>query len=247
MRAYGLIGKDLKHSFSEKYFNRKLEEDKTDAVYKNIEIESASYLRNIIEQSPMLRGLNVTIPYKEEVIPFLDELNADAEEIQAVNTIKIERRPHLKLIGFNTDHIGFQQSLIPLLKNKSQIKALVLGSGGAAKAVKYSLHLLGIEFLVVSRSPGINEIHYGEIDKGLIESHHLIINTTPLGMYPDKESYPDLPYHQLCSKHICYDLIYNPEKTAFLKKAEKQGSNIKNGYKMLVLQAEASWKIWNNR
>lgn len=245
MKEYGLIGKSLKHSFSENYFNRKFEDDKTDAVYKNIEVESASLLRNIIEKGPMLRGLNVTIPFKEEVIPFLDELDADAEEVQAVNTIKIERTPYLKLTGFNTDHIGFRQSLEPLLQNKSRIKALVLGSGGAAKAVKYSLRRMGIEFVVVSRIPESNEIHYGEVDQEIIENHEVIINTTPLGMYPDKESYPDLPYQYLSKGHICYDLIYNPEKTVFLEKAEKQGSEIKNGYEMLALQAEAAWKIWN--
>ncbi len=245
MKEYGLIGKSLKHSFSEKYFNRKFEEDKTEAVYRNIEIESADLLRNIIEKNTMLQGLNVTIPFKEEVIPFLDELSDDAKAIQAVNTLKIERHPYLKLTGFNTDHIGFRQSLNPLLQNKSRINALVLGSGGAAKAVKYSLHLLGIEFVVVSRAPEGNQIHYSEIDQEIIESHKLIINTTPLGMYPDKESYPDLPYDFLNEGHICYDLIYNPQKTVFLEKAEKQGSKIKNGYEMLVLQAEASWKIWN--
>ena len=245
MTAYGLIGKSLKHSFSKDYFTKKFEKEGINAAYQNFEVESAEMILSLLSENHAIRGLNVTIPFKETILPFLDEIDADALKIQAVNTIKIDRSESLKLTGFNTDHIGFSQSLKPLLESRSKIKALILGSGGAAQAVKYAVKSLGIEFQVVSRTPNSSAIAYNQLSKDIIRNHQLIINTTPLGMVPYTDSSPAIPYQFLTQAHICYDLIYNPGETSFLKNAGQQGCTIKNGYEMLELQAEASWKIWN--
>lgn len=245
MTAYGLIGKSLKHSFSKDYFTKKFEKEGINATYQNFEMESAKMVLSLLRKNNGIRGLNVTIPFKETILPFLDEIDADARNIQAVNTIKIDRGETLKLTGFNTDHIGFSQSLKPLLETRSKIKAIILGSGGAARAVKYALNSLGIEFQVVSRTRNSSAISYNQLNKDFIRNHRLIINTTPLGMVPYTGSSPAIPYQFLTQAHICYDLVYNPAETSFMRKAGQQGCTIKNGYEMLELQAEASWKIWN--
>lgn len=246
MRTFGLIGNPLTHSFSPDYFNKKFQNQGIDAVYKAFSIPDIHLLINILNENPLLEGLNVTIPYKESVIPFLNQIHPDAKEIEAVNCIKIERRNKIPfLIGYNTDIIGFEKSLTPLLKNH-HTKALILGSGGAAKAVAYVLNKLNIPFIFLVRNPnGVNEIAYSCADRTIFEEHKIIINTTPLGTFPDIEKCPDIAYECLNEKHLLYDLIYNPEESLFLKKGKLQGAQIKNGYEMLVLQAEASWEIWN--
>ncbi|MEM9545116.1 MAG: shikimate dehydrogenase [Bacteroidota bacterium] len=235
----GLIGYPLSHSFSPGYFARKFEElGITDAEYLAYSIEKVEEVFELFDQH--VTGLNVTIPYKEEVIPFLDELSEEAYEIQAVNTIRIVNG---RKTGYNTDAYGFEVSLQQLLGNTKVEKALVLGTGGAAKAIKYVLQKMKINYTEVSRKKPL--LTYTELNPETIESNRLIINTTPLGMYPKIDECPDLPYSALTEKHFLYDLVYNPEKTLFLKKGELQGSRIKNGFEMLVLQAEKAWEIWN--
>jgi shikimate dehydrogenase len=198
----------------------------------------------ILKNNPNLKGLNVTIPYKEEVIPYLDKLDERALDIGAVNTIKITKNN--KLIGYNTDYYGFKKALEPLLKNK-KTSAFILGTGGASKAVKYALKMLGISFKIVSRQTAQEEyLSYKELTKTIIESHKIIINCTPLGTFPEVKLYPNIPYHFITSSHILFDLIYNPSETEFLKKGKKQGAITSNGLKMLELQAEKSWEIWNS-
>jgi len=243
VRLFGLIGYPLSHSFSKTYFIEKFSRECIgDAAYENFEIEKIALLGKIVADHPCLSGLNVTIPFKEAVIRYLDELSDDAREIGAVNTIKVSSG---KLKGFNTDYIGFMRSLIPLLKPWHK-KALILGTGGSSLAVKYALEKLGIEFLLVSRNPlEENEIGYPGITKDLIEEYTLIINTTPVGMFPDVSKAPDIPYQFLNAGHLLFDLIYNPEETLFLKQGKERGAAIKNGYEMLVLQAEESWRVWS--
>lgn len=248
MRTFGLIGYPLSHSFSEGYFKEKFrKEGITDAVYKPFPLEYIEDFESLLERQE-LDGLNVTIPYKEQVIPYLDELDEPVKTIEAVNTIKFLKAgdfPYLK--GFNTDVYGFLESLRPLLQPYHK-KALVLGTGGASKAVTYVLKQLGINWIYVSRNPGQKEntIAYQDIDEELMQSAHLIINTSPLGMYPHTDKAPDIPYELLSERHILYDLIYNPEITKFMELGKQQHARVKNGYEMLVLQAEKSWEIWNN-
>ncbi|HXH19132.1 MAG TPA: shikimate dehydrogenase [Chitinophagales bacterium] len=243
MRMFGLIGYPLIHSFSKNYFSRKfLSEYITDAVYENFEIKEIALLKKIIAENPSLRGLNVTIPYKEAVIPFLDELDADTKKIGAVNTIKVLSG---RLKGFNTDYVGFLRSLIPLLQPHHK-KALILGTGGSSKAVKYALEKIGIDYTFVSRNPsGKNEIPYAGITKKIMYDHTVIVNTTPVGMFPEISKSPAISYQWLTSRHLLYDLIYNPEETLFLKKGKQKGAVIKNGCEMLELQAEEAWKLWS--
>lgn len=243
MRQFGLIGFPLSHSFSKGYFTDKfLSEDRRDCHYENFPLRSIHELPDLITDHPDLVGLNVTIPYKEDVIPYLDEMDKDARAIGAVNTIRLEND---KLRGFNTDHYGFAASLKPILPDHP-VKAFILGTGGASKAVAYSLEQLEIEYTFVSRINRENAISYESLTKKMISETHLIINTSPLGMYPEVEHCPEIPYDGIGSGHILYDLIYNPEVTQFLKEGEHRGASIKNGLEMLHLQAEKAWEIWND-
>lgn len=242
MDKYGLIGKNIDYSFSRAYFNEKFKLNKIDAKYVNFDLDSLDDLATILKQETQLKGLNVTIPYKEEIISFLDELDPHAEAIGAVNCIRVESG---KLKGYNTDYIGFRDALIPLLE-KHHKKALILGSGGAAKAVQYALDELGIEHKTVSRTKtDKTNLTYEDLDKTQLKAHKIIINTTPLGTYPNVDSYPNLAYEHLDEQHILYDLTYNPEITKFLAFGQKQATKTINGYQMLVNQAEEAWKIWS--
>ena len=243
MRKFGLIGYPLKHSFSKKYFTAKFEkEGLIGNQYDLYEIEEVSMIKEVLDNNPALVGLNVTIPFKEQVIPYLDELEEGCREIGAVNTIKIAKG---KLMGYNTDYIGFKESLINWLPEKTT-KALILGSGGACRAVKQALKDLGIPFFVVSRTKtnDSERIVYGDLDGQLVEDYPLIINTTPLGTYPNMMEMPEFPIHLLTAKHRVYDLIYNPEETRLMQSAREKGALVKNGLEMLHLQAEAAWEIW---
>ena len=244
MKNFGIIGFPLKNSFSRNLFNEKFEKEKIDAYYDLYPIESIEMFSELISKT-QFSGMNVTIPYKQAVIPYLTALDETASEIAAVNVIRFEHSADgsQRTIGYNSDVIGFEHSLLPLLKPYHK-KALVLGTGGASKAVAYVLRKNGIEFTFVSRSKTDGQLTYDELTQEIIEANPLIINTTPLGMYPP-ESCPDIPYEYLTDKHLLYDLVYNPEKTVFLEKGEKQGATIKNGMEMLYGQAQAAWEIWN--
>lgn len=241
-KLYGLIGFPLGHTFSPGYFNSKFAHEGIEAEYKAFPLASVSELPQLLDLYPHLAGLNVTTPYKEQVIPLLDECDEASAAIGAVNCIKITDG---RTKGYNTDIIGFEQSLLPLLR-PGMDKALVLGTGGAAKAVRFVLEKLNIIYLSVSRNAGEGIITYNELDPGTIAGHRLIINTTPLGMYPATESYPPIEYVAIGEGHLLYDLIYNPEETIFLQKGRQQGAVVKNGMEMLEIQAEASWAIWNS-
>lgn len=243
MKIYGLIGRSLGHSFSKDYFTKKFIQQQIDASYENYEFEDISRVRTSLEQIAGLNGLNVTIPYKTAIIPYLDELDEAARSIAAVNTILIKEG---KWIGFNTDHYGFSTSLKPFLTNKHE-RALVLGKGGASKAIQYALKKMGIPFNVVSRTKGETALSYEALNAHVIRACKLIINTTPLGMYPDVNTFPPLPYEAINEEHLLYDLVYNPEKSLFLKMGEERGASVMNGLDMLKLQAEGSWKIWNEK
>ena len=244
MRKFGLIGFPLKHSFSKKYFAAKFEkEGLIGNQYDLYEIEDVSRIKEVLDENPDLVGLNVTIPYKEQVIPYLDDLEEGAREIGAVNTIRINKG---RLMGYNTDYIGFKESLVNWLPEK-KIQALILGSGGASRAVKQALTDLGITYKIVSRkSNGDNEkIGYADLDGQVVADHPLIINTTPVGTYPDVMEMPEFPVHLVTEHHRVYDLIYNPEETLLMRSAKEKGALVKNGMEMLYLQAEAAWEIWN--
>ncbi|MEM9885189.1 MAG: shikimate dehydrogenase [Bacteroidota bacterium] len=242
---YAIIGYPLSHSFSPKYFNTKFENEQIpSSAYIALPIENIDLLPKKLAAHPNLRGMNVTLPYKQEVFKYLDEIDEGATAIGAVNTIKISEG---KLKGYNTDAIGFEISLKALLGeiDYSQINALVLGSGGAAKAVNYVLNRMGITYQVVSRSKGKADLTYEDITARMLQKHQLIVNTTPLGMTPKVDTAPKLPYEAMDAQHYLYDLVYNPAETLFLKKGKNQGAAIKNGLEMLHLQAEAAWEIWN--
>lgn len=243
MRKFGLIGKKLGHSFSKKYFTEKfLLEGVTDAAYELYELPSAEELPQLLLQEPELVGLNVTVPYKEQVIPLLDELDEAAAKIGAVNTIKISGG---RTKGYNTDYIGFRDSLEAFYPEQERGQALVLGTGGAAKAVWAALDALQIPYKRVSRKEGEEQLSYAQLTPELLQKYNLIINTTPLGMYPQVQEAPELPYESITSRHYCYDLVYNPEQTLFLQHAAGKGAKVLNGLPMLHLQAEAAWSIWN--
>ncbi|MCH5225480.1 MAG: shikimate dehydrogenase [Muribaculaceae bacterium] len=243
-KEYGLIGRKLGHSFSAEFFNKKFHREGLNAHYSLFPLASISEFPELIKNHPRLMGLNVTIPYKEEIIPFLQEISEDAKEIGAVNVVKIEEREGEKYLkGFNTDCIGFKESLRPLL-HKGIESALVLGTGGASKAVGYVLENFGIKPCFVSRKPSKGQLQYEDLTHDTIRENLLIVNTTPLGMYPQVDHSPLLPYHFISASHICYDLVYNPAVTLFMRKAAEQGATIKNGLEMLQLQALAAWKIW---
>jgi shikimate dehydrogenase len=240
---FGIIGYPLLQTFSPGYFNKKFEALGLNETYVKFPITSIDQLHSILQQHPDLKGLNVTIPYKQEVISLLDEIDDTAKEIAAVNTIAIKNG---RLTGYNTDVTGFKNSLEPLLAHNIT-KALILGTGGASKAIAFALKTLDISFKFVSRNKEPDQYTYAELTREIINDHQLIINTTPLGMPPLERSFPDIPYTSLASKHLLYDLIYYPEETPFLQKGKAQGARIKNGYEMLIGQAEAAWRIWQEQ
>lgn len=243
MRLFGLIGYPLTHSFSKKYFTEKFEKaGRTDCRYENFPLLSIGELTSVLEKYPQLEGLNVTIPYKKSVLYYLSDASDEVKKTGACNCIRISGG---KLLGYNTDVAGFRRSLKKYLLPHHE-KALVLGTGGAARAVEYVLSQLNIAYTSVSRNPSSQSITYPHVDENLLGDHLLIINTTPLGMTPLEEELPDLPYHALRADHLLFDLIYNPDKTLFLQEGEKKGATTVNGYEMLILQAEESWKIWND-
>lgn len=243
MNIFGLVGRNINYSFSEKYFSDKFRsENIKDCIYKNFDIPDITHFPQIIKKNKSLKGLNVTIPYKEEVIPYLDKLSGKAEETGAVNTIKITKKGKLK--GFNTDVYGFEKSLIPLLK-PHHTKALILGTGGASKAVAWVFKKLGIAYQYVSRNPDPQQFSYSDISEEIMQDYTIVVNCTPLGTFPDIENCPELNYNYFSQKHIAFDLVYNPPETQFLQRAKQSGAIVINGLQMLVFQAEKSWKIWN--
>jgi len=246
MKRYGLLGYPLTHSFSKRYFTEKFEREKINSTYENFEIDTIEKFPEVVQNNPEVVGINVTIPYKEQVIPYLDELNDSAREIRAVNTIKVQRKGNeVYLMGYNTDTYGFENALKPLLKPHHR-KALILGTGGASKALKYVLNQLNIDFVSASiEELKDKEIRYADIDEKMMEERLLIINATPLGTYPKVNSYPDIPYQFISDKHLMFDLVYNPEVSQFLAKGKARGAGIKNGYEMLLGQAIKSYEIWN--
>ncbi|MDR2498549.1 MAG: shikimate dehydrogenase [Tannerellaceae bacterium] len=246
MKKYGLIGFPLGHSFSKDYFSRKFVVEKIDAEYLNFAIKEVNDLERILKENPELNGLNVTIPHKIAVMDLLDEIDDDARIIGAVNVLVFRKDPSGRAIlkGYNSDVAGFELSLKPLLK-PSHRKALILGTGGASKAVLHGLKRLGLECLFVSRTEQHSCITYSQITPQIMEEYTLIVNTTPLGMYPNCNNCPDIPYHLLSPRHLLYDLIYNPEETRFLSKGQAQGASIKNGLEMLLIQANIAWTLWN--
>lgn len=242
-RQFGLLGRNINYSFSKGHFAKKFSDQHLDnCSYENFDIQEITEFPEIIIKTPNLIGLNVTIPYKEVVIPYLDKLSKNATEIGAVNTIKFSKNGKSK--GYNTDYFGFMESLKPLLQ-KHHKKALILGTGGASKGVAFALKKLDIEFLFVSRTEKENGISYEQLDENLFKEYQIIINSSPVGTSPNIEAFPLIPYDHFTNEHIAYDLIYNPEETQFLKKAKAKGAQTKNGLDMLVFQAEKSWEIWN--
>lgn len=245
---YGLIGYPLGHSFSKEYFSRKFMELGINEEYELFPISSINQIGELMNSAELdIEGLNVTIPYKEKIIEHLSDIDSDALCIGAVNVVKVVRNKGIpSLIGFNTDWKGFLLSLSPLLENRHDITdALILGTGGAAKAVAFALSKLGIKFKLVSRNPKKGDLTYSMLDKAILSHHLLVINTTPLGTFPDISSCPDIPYNHLTPNHICFDLVYNPSVTEFMKRSEDNGAKVKNGLEMLYNQADLAWQIWN--
>ncbi|MBX3252548.1 MAG: shikimate dehydrogenase [Chitinophagaceae bacterium] len=241
MKLYGLIGYPLGHSFSKKYFTEKFERENLDCRFENFPIERIDLLPGIIARHPLLQGLCVTIPYKEKIIPYLHEVSDEVQQIRACNSVLV-RDGVLK--GFNTDTIGFEESLLRQLRPE-HTKALILGTGGASKAVAYVLQKLGIRYQKVSRNKAAGVITYNDVDEKLLAEYLLIINASPAGTFPAVDTFPPLPYQALTPIHFLFDLVYNPAKTIFLQKGEERGASVQNGYDMLVGQAEASWRLWN--
>lgn len=240
---FGLLGRNISYSFSKGHFTEKFKDPVFEGyTYENFDIEDINYFTELVKNNPDLRGLNVTIPYKEAILPFLDKLSKKATAIGAVNTIKFTKKGNLK--GYNTDYYGFKKSLEPLLQ-PHHTKALILGTGGAAKGVAFALEELGILYTFVSRENKEKTIRYDLLNATVFENHTIIINSTPLGTSPNIDNFPDIPYEFFTEKHIAYDLIYNPAETVFLKKAKKRGAQTKNGLDMLILQAEKAWRVWN--
>jgi shikimate dehydrogenase len=241
MRTFGLIGKNIDYSFSRKYFGEKFGRENIEAEYLNFDLNEIEDFPSVLKQNN-ISGLNVTIPYKEKIISFLDKLDTDAEKIGAVNTIKFEKDG--SLTGYNTDFWGFQKSLQNHLEN-FQISALILGTGGASKAIAFALDNLAVPYTFVSRKPENNQINYTELTGEIINDNKLIINTTPLGTFPEIELFPSIPTQHFTTEHFIFDLIYNPSETQLMKLASNQGAKCINGYEMLQLQAEKAWSIWN--
>ena len=269
MTTYGLIGYPLGHSFSRGYFTEKFAREKIDAQYLNFEIPDVAMLTDILRSHPHLRGLNVTLPHKQSVIPLLDALSPEAREIGAVNVIRVEASPSpskggvnllpvsppleglgeacsrkVKLTGFNSDIIGFTESIRPLLQ-PWHTRALVLGTGGASRAICVGLERLGLEWTYVSRTPGEGRLTYGDITPEVLRDYTVLVNCSPVGMFPRVDAAPDLPYELLTPRHLLFDLVYNPLDTLFMQKGRAQGAVVKNGLEMLHLQAAASWEFWN--
>lgn len=242
MEQFGLIGKSLSHSFSKRFFERKFKEEKREASYQNFELDTINEFEALIQNNIDLRGLNVTVPYKSEIIPYLDELNGQAKEIGAVNTIQFASG---KLIGHNTDAYGFQQSIKPFLRNVHE-RALILGTGGASKAVAYVLKNLGIDVAFLSRNPNReNQFGYEEANDLMVDAFKLIVNCTPIGTVPNIDQKPNFPIELVSEDHLVIDLIYNPEQTKLLRIAKEQGADTMNGLSMLQHQALKAWEIWN--
>ena len=241
-KKFGLIGKNIDYSFSKKYFLEKFKKENLDYTYSNFDIVNISEIESIL-QNNSISGYNVTIPYKEEIIKFLDEIDEVAKDIGAVNTIK---KIDNKNIGFNTDSIGFEKSLLPLIENKIPKNALILGSGGASKAIKYVLKKLKINYSTVSRKEGKSEFVYENLNEVILNKFKMIINCSPVGTFPNINNCPNIPYKFLTKDHILYDLVYNPIESLFLKKGRKLGCKTKNGLEMLEIQANESWSVWNN-
>ena len=248
MDKYGLIGYPLGHSFSISYFNQKFQDENIDAVYENYEIPSIDELPEVLSSNPELKGINVTIPYKEKVLPFLDSISPEARAIGAVNVIRVSHKGNKTLLkGYNSDVIGFTKSIEPMLDKKWHQKALILGTGGASKAIDYGLRNLGLETVFVSRYERPGTIQYKNITPEVVKEYNVIINCTPIGMYPKTEVCPELPYEAMDSHTILYDLIYNPDETLFMKRGAEYGANVKNGLEMLLLQAFSSWEFWHEK
>lgn len=246
MDKYGLIGYPLWHSFSKRYFEKRFKENGENAVFLNFEIENIATFPTLLQNTPNLKGLSVTIPHKESVIPYLDELDEAVEQIGAVNSIKVAwRKGQAFTKGYNTDFYGFGKSLDVFLATKN-CKALILGTGGASKAVAYALRKRNIAYKFVSRNPKQGQYGYEKLDEKVLQEHKLIINTTPLGTFPEVTCFPAIPYQFLTSAHFLFDLVYNPTETTFMKKGKAQGAKVCNGYTMLTYQAERSWEIWNS-
>lgn len=246
MKTFGLLGHPLTHSFSRGYFTNKFRDEHLDAQYLNFDLENLSLFDQIFSDHPDLAGMNVTIPYKQQVISFLDALDPEAEAMGAVNVIRVVYRNGKRLlIGYNSDFKGFEDSIRPLLPAGEALEALVLGTGGASKAVVYALRRLGVTPVYVSRNPVEGGFTYDELTPELLKRFRVIVNTTPVGMYPHVNEKPLLPYEGITASHICYDLIYNPEETAFLAEARRRGAVTCNGSKMLIGQALEAWRIWN--
>ncbi|WP_294722393.1 shikimate dehydrogenase family protein [Prevotella sp.] len=245
MDKYGLIGFPLGHSFSKSFFNEKFQNEGIDAEYINFEIKGIDELPEVLATNPELRGLNVTIPYKEKVLSFLDYISVEARAIGAVNVIRVDHKgDDVLLKGYNSDVIGFTKSIEPLLETFHR-KALILGTGGASKAINYGLKSLGLETVLVSRYERPGTIQYKDITPDVVKEYNVIVNCTPSGMFPHYDECPDLPYEALDNHNLLYDLIYNPDETLFMKKGRERGAQTKNGLEMLLLQAFASWDFWN--
>jgi len=248
MDKYGLIGYPLGHSFSVSYFNQKFADEGIDAKYVNFEIKNIDQLQEVLDQNSTLRGLNVTIPYKEKVMEFLDSIAPEAQAIGAVNVIRVTHEGrNIRLKGFNSDVIGFTQSIEPMIDKKWHKKALILGTGGASKAINFGLKSLGLETVFVSRYQRPDTIQYEQITPEVIKEYNVVVNCTPLGMYPKTEECPALPYEAMDQHTILYDLIYNPDETLFMKRGAEHGAEVKNGLEMLLLQAFASWEFWHGK
>jgi len=248
MDKYGLIGYPLGHSFSISYFNQKFQDEGIDAIYENYEISTIDALDEVIGSNPNLKGLNVTIPYKEKVMPYLDNISPEARAIGAVNVIRVTHDgKDIKLKGYNSDVIGFTKSIETMLDKKWHKRALILGTGGASKAVDYGLRNLGLETVFVSRYERPGTIQYESITPEVVKDYNVIVNCTPVGMYPKTEECPKLRYEAMDSHTILYDLIYNPDETLFMKRGAKYGAQTKNGLEMLLLQAFASWEFWHEK
>ena len=243
LRRFGLLGRNISYSFSRGYFSRKFEREGINAFYENFDLADISELPKVLEKYPDLRGLNVTIPYKEDILPLLDEIDPIAKRIGAINTVKI--LDNGKLQGFNTDYVGFSQAIKPFLRPHHE-KALILGTGGASKAVVFALNNLGIIPISVSRSPESGRLTYEDLDEEILRDHSVIINCTPLGTSPRTEEFPPIPFDFINDQHLVFDLIYNPSETKLMQLASQKGASVNNGLKMLELQAEKSWEHWNS-
>ncbi len=246
MKTYGLIGKNLSHTYSPNYFGEKFRKESINANYRVFDISDLSKFKELIDGNPNIKGLNVTIPYKKSICDYIDDIDPVAALTGSVNTIRIEEyQGHKLLKGFNTDVIGFEETIYPEIKSREGIRAMILGTGGSANSVAYVMRKLGIECSFVSRRPINNTVYsYNQIGSEQMAKNKLIINTTPVGMFPNDNEYPNIPYENITPDHILYDLIYNPHKTIFMSKGLVMGAKCINGLKMLELQAEASWKIW---